>query len=103
MVIKMFNNLIGSFENEDTEKARKVFKQDRDINKLFKMSLTHFHNAMKEENAMHEEILLLYAICARMERTGDLLTNLAEEIVFYLEAEVLKHKKLKTKIKPKKD
>lgn len=101
VVIKMFDNIITSFDDENANRARKVFKQDKDINKLFKSSLVNFHEAMKEDKANYEEILLLYAICARMERTGDLLTNLAEEVIFYLEAEVLKHKKLKVKIKPK--
>jgi phosphate transport system protein len=30
-----------------------------------------------------------------MERVGDLIKNIAEEIIFYIDAEVVKHKKKK--------
>jgi phosphate transport system protein len=30
-----------------------------------------------------------------MERIGDLLKNVAEEIIFYIDAEIIKHKKKK--------
>ena len=32
-----------------------------------------------------------------MERVGDYVTNIAEEIIFYVKAKVLKHKKKKKK------
>ena len=34
-----------------------------------------------------------------MERVGDLITNISEELIFYIDAKVLKHKKTKKKVK----
>ena len=38
-------------------------------------------------------LLNLFAISRNLERAGDLTKNIAEEIVFHIEAKVLKHKK----------
>ena len=38
-------------------------------------------------------LLHLFTIARNLERAGDLTKNIAEEIVFHLEAKVLKHQK----------
>jgi phosphate transport system protein len=40
-----------------------------------------------------EEFMFLHAVVRRLERIGDRCNNIAEEIVFYLDAKVLKHNK----------
>ena len=50
------------------------------------------------ENARHA--LELFSIIKKLERVGDHNQNIAEEIVFYLEARIIKHKKLRKKNKP---
>jgi phosphate transport system protein len=39
----------------------------------------------------------LFSIIRKLERVGDLTKNAAEELIFYIEAKVLKHKKDKSK------
>ena len=47
----------------------------------------------------------LASVFRKLERSGDHITNLAEEIVFYIDAEVLKHqgKTEKTKLSEEKN
>ena len=40
-------------------------------------------------------LLNLISIVRRLERVGDLNSNIAEELIFYVEAKVLKHEKEK--------
>ena len=42
---------------------------------------------------MIEESLLVFSAVKKLERVGDLLKNISESIIFYLDAEVLTHKK----------
>lgn len=93
--IQMFDNIISAFLTMNSSLARKVFKIDKEINKLFKQSIKDMNNEIEKHNPYSTEILLFYAINSRLERTGDLLTNIAEEIVFYIDAEVIKHNKKK--------
>jgi phosphate transport system protein len=103
LIIQMFDNIIEAFETKNSNIARKVFKSDKDVNKIYKLAIENFQNEINTNKSQADEILMMYSICSRMERSGDLITNLAEEIIFYLEAEVLKHKKMKYKMKEKKN
>ena len=42
--------------------------------------------------------LYLFSIVRKLERIGDLAKNTAEEIVFYVEAKVLKHQRKKNRV-----
>ncbi len=101
--LNMFSHVIESFEEKNTSLARHIFMMDKDLNKFYKKALSNFHLEIKENTNRPEELLMFYSICSRIIRTGGLLTNIAEEIIFYLEAEVLKHQKMKAKMKEKKD
>jgi phosphate transport system protein len=101
--LNMFSHVIESFEEKNTSLARHIFMMDKDLNKFYKKALSNFHLEIKENTNRPEELLMFYSICSRIVRTGGLLTNIAEEIIFYLEAEVLKHQKMKAKMKEKKD
>ena len=56
-------------------------------------------NILGEEIRNNKEViddaLFIFAVLKKLERTGDLLKNISEGIIFYLEAEVLTHKKKK--------
>jgi len=43
-----------------------------------------------------EDTLQLLSFIRKLERVGDQTQNIAEEIIFYIEAKVLKHQKNKT-------
>lgn len=43
-------------------------------------------------------VILVSRTIGKLERTGDLITNMAEEVIFYLESKVVKHKKRNKKI-----
>lgn len=95
----MFDDIIISFETKNSESVRKVFKIDNEINKLYNKSVVEMKIALTNQSPKANEILSIYAILSRLERTGDLLTNIAEELIFYLDAEILKHDKKKKKFK----
>ncbi len=46
------------------------------------------------KNALH-----LFSIIGKLERCCDLFKNISEEIVFYIDAEILKHQKRNKKIR----
>jgi phosphate transport system protein len=46
---------------------------------------------MKSNPEKAEEILYIMGAMRKIERMGDLTKNMAEEIIFYIEAKVLRH------------
>lgn len=88
---------MSAYETEDTKLARSVFKMDEildEININANESVAEFiRNNM---NRINQSLYTLSTI-RKLERVGDQCKNIAEEIIFYIEAKVLKHKSLAQK------
>ncbi|HET6226531.1 MAG TPA: phosphate signaling complex protein PhoU [Bacteroidia bacterium] len=89
----MMESVLEAFEKEDTALARKIFKEDElldDINiKANAIVAQYVHNQPQD---VVESALYLLSIIRKLERVGDQAKNMAEEIIFYIEAKVLKHR-----------
>lgn len=91
----MLENITKAYENKDVKVARKVFKKDKVLDKINANAFSIIEQEIKKDNTLISEALLLFSVIKKMERVGDLIKNIAEEIIFYIDAEVLKHKKKK--------
>lgn len=95
--VQMLDHVFQSYMNEDTDLARKVFKKDHRLNEINRDS-SKFTTELIHEDMGHTPLYLyLFSIIRKLERVGDLTKNIAEELIFYIEAKVLKHQKLKNK------
>lgn len=93
--LSMLDDITGAYISTDTKKARKVFKKDKILNKINMKAFTVIAEGVKRNPLLIEQYLLLFSVIKKLERIGDLVTNIAEEIIFFREAEVLKHRKKK--------
>jgi phosphate transport system protein len=90
--IVILDDVMNAFDKEDTKLARSVFKKDEildDINLSANQSVAEFIRSHPDR--INQSLYLLSAI-RKLERVGDQCKNVAEEIIFYIEAKVLKHK-----------
>lgn len=101
--LSMLDDITRAYETKDTKFARKVFKKDKLLDKINLNSFKVISEEVKKDPELIDQYLLLFSIIKKTERIGDLITNIAEEIIFYKEAEVLKHRKKKKINKPEKD
>ena len=92
---KMIDKITEAYEKKDVKIARKVFKQDKVLDKINIESYKIIENEIIKNNKVIADTLLLFSVIKKMERIGDLIKNIAEEIIFYIDAEVVKHKKKK--------
>jgi phosphate transport system protein len=89
----MMESVLEAFEKEDTALARKIFKEDElldDIN--IKANAIVAQYVQNQPQNVVESALYLLSIIRKLERVGDQAKNMAEEIIFYIEAKVLKHR-----------
>lgn len=80
-----------AFEKEDTALARSIFKKDEILDEINSQGVENIAGCIKEDTSSVDESLYVLTIIRRMERVGDQIKNIAEEIIFYVEAKVLKH------------
>jgi phosphate transport system protein len=94
-IMDMFELVHDAYENKNVKAARKVFKKDKILDKINVNSFKVIEDEIKKENAIIAEALVLFSVVKKFERVGDLLKNIAEEIIFYIDAEILKHRRKK--------
>ena len=95
---KMLTIALESFENEDNQITRKIFKKDDELDKTNHNATEIITKLIKKHPSETQNCLNLFLTMRRLERVGDQSKNIAEEIIFYIEAKVLRHKKKKEKL-----
>ena len=93
--LSMLDDITDAYVEVDTKMARKVFKKDKVLNEINMKSFGIISEEVKKDPKLIDQFLLLFSVIKKLERIGDLVTNIAEEIIFFREAEVLKHRKKK--------
>jgi phosphate transport system protein len=89
---EMIIDVMNAFEEEDTNLARKVFKKDDLLDEINKNAAAIIADFIKDNPSKIESALYILSTIRKLERVGDQAKNMAEEIIFYSEAKVLKHK-----------
>ena len=90
-VLEMMKDLQQALIDEDPVKATSVISMDDSLDKIKSAStgiLVRYATAHPDSMAL---CMGLGGVFRKLERTGDHLTNIAEEIVFFIDAKVLKH------------
>ncbi len=105
-ILKMFSiatemagDALEAFEHEDTRLARSIFKRDKLLDEIDRNALNIVEKLVHKSPGQTRNLLLVLSMIRKLERVGDQSKNLAEEIIFFYEAKVMKHKKKNKRIK----
>lgn len=88
-----------AFKTNDPKLAKSLIKRDKMLNKIYRKSDKVATKYMTQYPDRISEALALLSIIKKLERVGDQVTNIAEEVIFYREAKVIKHKQDRKKKK----
>jgi phosphate transport system protein len=90
----MIQESLASFEKNDRKTISSLFGMDEKLDKI-NNEITPIISRLIKENPDDIPMLLdLFSIIRKLERAGDHITNIAEELVFYFDAIIIKHSKL---------
>jgi phosphate transport system protein len=89
--INIFIDARSAFEKEDTVLARSIFKRDDVLDVINENAAETVGAVIREDINSLTEALYMLSIIRKIERVGDQSKNIAEEIIFYVEAKILKH------------
>lgn len=90
-VTKMLETARLALEKKDLKLANSVFDMDDVVDKINSDATAVLADYIRQNPDKAEFAIRLKSVFLRLERTGDHINNLAEEIVYYVDAEVLKH------------
>lgn len=92
----MLNDAVTAYEKEDIKYARLIYKKDKILNEINFDALERVIPFLNSTDPLKSKSALqVLSSIRKMERMGDLIKNLVEETIFYLDAKVLKHKSKK--------
>ncbi len=99
----MLKDAIDSFIKNDTELASKVISSDEKVDNLNKQIFNFLVSKMQSNQELIEACTHLVVMSRHIERMADHATNIAENLVFYVEAKIIAHKKKLEKYKDTND
>ena len=91
--VNMLTEALNAFEKEDVKAAKDIFKRDIKLDKVNRNANTIIAGLISKKPEAVINYLNLLSIIHKLERVGDQTKNISEEIIFYIEAQVLKHRK----------
>jgi len=95
LAIRMVEDSIQAFIEEDAALARKVCQSDNAVDELADLIRGRLVQTMVEarETVIIDPSLSVLKISANLERIADLSTNIGEDVIFMVEGRVIKHHK----------
>jgi len=92
ITLSMLTDIDVAIDNKDTSLARIVYKKDAELNEINANASNIIRDIMVKDTDQIRPLMFLFSTVRKLERVGDHIKNMAEELIFYTEAEVLKHK-----------
>lgn len=90
----MIQQSLICFEKSDRKLLSALFGMDEKLDKINNEISPAIESLIKANPDDIPLLLDLFSIIRKLERTGDHIINIAEELVFYFDAVIVKHKKL---------
>ena len=91
LVNEMLRTSLDSLVKEDTVLARKCIAMDQEVDDMHRDNFAAVKQAVREQPEKIDYILLYLSVSRYLERIADLATNVAEDVVYLIDAEIIRH------------
>lgn len=89
---KMLRMSLDALVRMDVDMAYEVRDMDKDVNQMRNEAYDSMKKDIKQHPEMVSEIINMYLISRHLERIGDHTTNIAEEVIYLIEGEIIRHR-----------
>jgi|GEM_PF-2735330 len=94
-VLKALKNSLNAFVCFDAKSARQLILEDEQINNSYHKAMLLYLQTMKTNSDSIEECFNCLRSAKIFERMGDHITNIAEDIIFWIDGHDIRHSRLK--------
>jgi phosphate transport system protein len=91
ILISMLTDCFVALDSENTKMSGKILAKDDEIDNLYAKSIELLTEYLQKNPAVIKCGMKILLVIRKLERIGDHCSNIVEEIVFYIDAKVLKH------------
>ncbi|MEM7584333.1 MAG: phosphate signaling complex protein PhoU [Acidobacteriota bacterium] len=88
----MLRDSLTAFVQGDTDMARQVVEQDEEVDTQHKELYGLFADRFRDQPDKVEFYIQLLSVSRYLERMADLATNIAEDVVFMVDGDVVRHR-----------
>jgi phosphate transport system protein len=92
LTTSMVRQSLDAFVNLDTRQARTVCRLDDEVDRHNKDIIDELIRVMQEKPPMVAPALSLFSATRHLERIADHATNIAEEVIYLAEGEIVRHR-----------
>jgi phosphate transport system protein len=90
--ISMVRRALDAFVSGDAKKAREVIRDDDVVDALNRIIIDQLQDLMQESSEHIVPAVHCFSASRNIERVADLATNLAEDTIYLIEGEIVRHK-----------
>jgi len=87
----MLRSALDSLVNQDADLARSTIRMDDEVDRTHSENYKKVKTVIRAEPERLDEMVLYLSISRYLERMGDLATNVAEDVVYQIEGEIIRH------------
>jgi phosphate transport system protein len=88
----MLKNSLDALVNTDADMARRVCQADDEVDAINREMYRQVEEAISENVANLKQQIRYLEVCRHLERIGDHCTNIAEDVVYMIKGNIVRHK-----------
>ncbi len=92
LAMAMLHRSIDSYVHLDPTLARQICLQDDDVDQLNRSIISELTALMQRQPNLIEPAIHLFSASRQIERVADHATNIAEDVVYLVEGEIIRHR-----------
>lgn len=93
LALTMLHDAIDAFVEQDSRLARRVCTQDDEVDALNREIIADLVEKMQHTPRLIEPTMHLFSASRHVERVADHATNIAEDVVYLVEGEIIRHRR----------
>ena len=92
--VDMLRRAIDAYVELDSKSARALVAEDAQIDEMNREIIIDLKQRMQQSPAQIEPLLHLFSASRHIERVADHATNIAEDVVYMVDADIIRHRNL---------
>jgi phosphate transport system protein len=90
-VRSILEGVLDALVQQDAVQARKLLAADDEVDELYRQLLEELKDELRADLDHLDAIVLLFSVARYMERLADHANNIAEDVLYMVEGEILRH------------